>query len=125
MKRAIGRKPRREFARPARKGERMTISEHRTGEGGFVLEVDGRVDTNTSPRLQDAILLALQTEKHVKVDFAKVPYLSSAGLRALLLGHKQAISKGARMELSNPTDFVASVLRSVGFDKVLTITRTP
>jgi anti-anti-sigma factor len=99
----------------------MTISEH-TNDAGIVLAIDGRVDTNTSEQLQSAVLSALQTAKHVTVDFAKVPYLSSAGLRALLLGHKQAISKGATMELANPTDFVKSVLASVGFDKVLRIT---
>jgi anti-anti-sigma factor len=100
----------------------MTISEHTNG-GCAVLEVEGRVDTNTSPQLQDAILAALQTSRSVTVDFAKVPYLSSAGLRALLLGHKQAASKGARIELVNPTEFVMNVLTSVGFDKVLHITR--
>ncbi|MDR2089201.1 MAG: STAS domain-containing protein [Clostridiales Family XIII bacterium] len=98
----------------------MTISEY-TDKDGVVLDVDGRVDTNTSEQLQEAILSALQTTKHVRLDFEKVPYLSSAGLRALLLGHKQALSKGAVLELANPTDFVKSVLASVGFDKVLHI----
>jgi anti-anti-sigma factor len=98
----------------------MTISE-RTDNESIVLEIDGRVDTNTSAQLQEAILAALQNAKSVTVDFEKVPYLSSAGLRALLLGHKQALSKGALMELANPTDFVKSVLASVGFDKVLHI----
>jgi anti-anti-sigma factor len=100
----------------------MTISEY-NDKGNLVLEIDGRVDTNTSEQLQDAILSALQTSKHVRLDFAKVPYLSSAGLRALLLGHKQALSKGAFMEIANPTDFVKGVLASVGFDKVLHITQ--
>jgi anti-anti-sigma factor len=98
----------------------MTISE-RKDNGRIVLEVNGRVDTSTSEQLQEVILAALHKEKHVTVDFANVPYLSSAGLRALLLGHKQALSKGALMELANPTDFVKSVLVSVGFDKVLHI----
>ncbi|MDR2770873.1 MAG: STAS domain-containing protein [Clostridiales Family XIII bacterium] len=101
----------------------MTISE-RTDNEGIVLEVDGRVDTNTSAQLQEAILSALQKAKAVTVDFAKVPYLSSAGLRALLLGHKQAFSKGSVLTLANPTDFVKSVLSSVGFDKVLHIAHT-
>ncbi|MDR1604995.1 MAG: STAS domain-containing protein [Gracilibacteraceae bacterium] len=102
----------------------MTITEH-IDESGVVLVVEGRVDTNTSPQLQNFILAALQTTGHVTVDFAKVPYLSSAGLRALLLGHKQAVSKGAVLELVNPTEFVTSVLNSVGFDKVLRIRPKP
>jgi anti-anti-sigma factor len=102
----------------------MTITEHKD-ESGVVLTVEGRVDTNTSPRLQDSILSALHTAEYVQVDFAKVSYLSSAGLRALLLGHKQAVSKGAVLELANPTEFVQSVLSAVGFDKVLRIRLTP
>jgi anti-anti-sigma factor len=100
----------------------MTISEH-TDNDRIVLDVDGRVDANTSAQLQEAVLNALQTTKHVTLDFAGVMYLSSAGLRALLIGHKQASSKGAVMELANPSDFVTSVLTTVGFDKVLNITR--
>ncbi|MDR1574161.1 MAG: STAS domain-containing protein [Clostridiales Family XIII bacterium] len=99
----------------------MTISEH-TNDAGIVLEVDGRVDANTSDQLQAAVLSALKTAKHVTVDFSKVSYLSSGGLRALLLGHKQALLKGAAMELANPSDFVKSVLVSVGFDKMLRVT---
>jgi anti-anti-sigma factor len=101
----------------------MTISEHKTDDG-VKLAVEGRVDTNASPQLQNAILSALQTAKYVRVDFTKVPYLSSAGLRALLLGHKQAASKGAVMELINPSDFVFSILNSAGFDKIIHITRS-
>ncbi|MDR1247213.1 MAG: STAS domain-containing protein [Clostridiales Family XIII bacterium] len=100
----------------------MTISEH-TDNGRIVLDIEGRVDANTSAQLQDAIITALQTAKPVTVDFANVQYLSSAGLRALLLGHKQATSKGTTMEISNPSDFVTSVLNAVGFDKILHITR--
>jgi anti-anti-sigma factor len=99
----------------------MTISEH-TDNDRVVLYVDGRVDANTSAQLQEAVLSALQTTKHVTLNFAEVQYLSSAGLRALLIGHKQASSKGAVMELANPSDFVMSVLTTVGFDKILNIT---
>ena len=49
------------------------------------LIVEGRVDTNTSPQLQQAILSAFQKSKDVVIDFLNVPYISSAGLRALLM----------------------------------------
>ena len=86
-----------------------------------VLAISGRVDTNTSPQLQVEILKAFQTGKCVVLDFARVPYISSAGLRALLIGQKTASSKGAVMELVNVNDMVMAVLNSVGFSKVLTI----
>ena len=85
------------------------------------LLVDGRVDTNTSPQLQQAILNAYQKKKDVVVDFLNVPYISSAGLRALLIGQKTAASKGGSMKLTNVSDVVMNILEMSGFSKILKI----
>ena len=85
------------------------------------LMVDGRVDTNTSPQLQEAILNAFQKNKSVVVDFLNVAYISSAGLRALLIGQKTAASKGGSMKLTNIGSTVKQVLDMSGFSKILTI----
>lgn len=98
----------------------MTITAIQTG-GQITLSIEGRVDTNTSPQLQGEILKSFQSAKSLILDFEKVPYISSAGLRALLIGQKTASSKGASMELINVTGVVMSVLESVGFSKILTI----
>ncbi|MCL1822989.1 MAG: STAS domain-containing protein [Oscillospiraceae bacterium] len=91
-------------------------------EGQFVvLFISGRIDTITSPQLQAAILKEFQTGKFLMLDFASVQYVSSAGLRALLIGQKTAASKGGAMELRNVSGMVMSVLDSVGFSKILTI----
>ena len=58
----------------------MTISST-VKDNCAVLLIDGRVDTNTSPQLQSAILNAFQRASHIVLDFEKVPYISSAGLR--------------------------------------------
>ena len=98
----------------------MTITTNQSGNQ-ITLMIEGRIDTNTSPQLQNEILKAFQNAKSLVLDFAKVPYISSAGLRALLIGQKTAVSKGATMELLNVTGVVMSVLKSVGFTKILTI----
>lgn len=85
------------------------------------LIVEGRVDTNTSPQLQTAILGAFQKKKDVVVDFLNVPYISSAGLRALLIGQKTAASKGGSMKLTNVADAVMNILDMSGFSKILKI----
>lgn len=85
------------------------------------LLVDGRVDTNTSPQLQQAILNAFQKKKDVVVDFLNVPYISSAGLRAILIGQKTAASKGGSMKLTNVSDVVMNILEMSGFSKILKI----
>ena len=98
----------------------MEITTGREGQYA-VLSISGRVDTITSPQLQAAILKEFQTDKFIILDFANVQYVSSAGLRALLIGQKTAASKGGAMELRNVSDMVMSVLNSVGFSKILTI----
>lgn len=85
------------------------------------LIVDGRVDTNTSPQLQQAILSAFQKSKDIVVDFLNVPYISSAGLRALLIGQKTATSKGGSMKVTNVSETVMNILEMSGFSKILKI----
>ena len=98
----------------------MTITKHQTGDA-VTLEIEGRVDTSTSPELQKAILEAFQTAKQLTLDMAKVAYISSAGLRALLIGQKTASSKRGVMELHNVTASVKDVLDCVGFSQILTL----
>ncbi len=85
------------------------------------LIVEGRVDTNTSPQLQQAILSAFQKSKDIVVDFLNVPYISSAGLRALLIGQKTATSKGGSMKVTNVSETVMNILEMSGFSKILKI----
>lgn len=98
----------------------MTITTKKEGNSA-VLTVNGRVDTNTSPQLQSEILRAFQAATNVVLDFEGVPYISSAGLRALLIGQKTAKSKRGTMELIHVSDMVMAVLDSVGFSSILTV----
>ncbi len=90
-------------------------------KNGVTLAPDGRIDTITAPQLQSAILQAFQSEKKVVLDFAKVPYISSAGLRALLIGQKTASAKGGSMTLCHVSQTVMSVLDMSGFSSILNI----
>ncbi len=98
----------------------MTITETRQADI-VQLSVEGRVDTNTSPQLQKAILQAFQKGKQVVIDLEKVDYVSSSGLRALLIGQKTANSKGGSMKLINVCSGVMKVFEMTGFSKMLTI----
>lgn len=98
----------------------MTITTKQDGSQ-ITLAIEGRVDTNTSPQLQAEILKSFQSAQTITLDFKDVPYISSSGLRALLIGQKTAASKKAVMELTNVSPAVMSVLESVGFAKILTI----
>ncbi|MCD8130225.1 MAG: STAS domain-containing protein [Lachnospiraceae bacterium] len=98
----------------------MTITETRQGET-VQLNVEGRVDTNTSPQLQKSILQAFQKGNAVVLNLERVDYVSSSGLRALLIGQKTASSKGGSMKLTHVCDAVMKVFDMTGFSKMLTI----
>lgn len=98
----------------------MNISETRSGDV-IQIKIDGRVDTTTSPQLQNAILQAFQKGSKLVLDFSDVEYVSSAGLRALLIGQKTANSKGGSMTLVNVADAVLQVFKMSGFSGILHI----
>ena len=98
----------------------MNISEIRSGDV-IQIKIDGRVDTTTSPQLQNAILLAFQKGNKLVLDFSDVEYVSSAGLRALLIGQKTANSKGGSMTLLHVADAVLQVFKMSGFSGILHI----
>ena len=98
----------------------MTVSETK-GEGMIQLSVDGNIDTNTAPRLQQSLLAAFQKSKNVVLDLNTCPYLSSAGLRALLIGQKTASSKGGSLKICNVQEPVMKVFQMTKFDQVLNL----
>ena len=98
----------------------MTITKKQNGDA-VTLFIEGRVDTTTSPELQKEILAAFQVAKNLTLDMEKMAYISSAGLRALLIGQKTATSKRGMMELVNVKPLVQEVLDTVGFSDILNI----
>src|SRR5712691_3335609 len=58
--------------------------------GIVVLGLKGKLDTSTAPQLQEKLFASITGgEKQFAIDCAQLEYISSAGLRALLLAAKQ------------------------------------
>ena len=98
----------------------MKLVESRDGDI-ITIAIEGRVDTVTSPDLQNGILKAFQKSNKLILDFEKCDYISSAGLRALLIGQKTATSKKGFMKLIKVSEIVLSVFEVTGFESILTI----
>lgn len=98
----------------------MEIEEFRDGNR-LVLKVCGRIDTNTSAQFQEKVLNSLRKSPEITLDMAEVDYVSSAGLRGLLIGEQTAKSKQGEMKLICVHEEVMNVFRMTGFDKVLCI----
>ncbi len=98
----------------------MNITEVRNGNNVH-MEVEGRIDSSTCAEFQDRLLKAFLHSTTVTLDLAGVVQLSSAALRALMLGKKTAESKGGSLVVLNANPAVSDVFRVTGFDKLLDI----
>ena len=58
-------------------------------EGLLTIKLSGRLDTNTAPALEQVINEELTDVTLLILDLADLEYISSAGLRVILLAHKK------------------------------------
>ena len=89
--------------------------------GRLVFVLEGRLDTTTASQLEEVLLPAFGETKEVELDFTKLDYVSSAGLRILLMGHQEAASKGGTLTLRGISDGIRDLLAMTGFTDVFTI----
>jgi anti-sigma B factor antagonist len=80
-----------------------------------IMNVKGRVDSNTAPELDSALENLLKNEKNkIVLNLKAVDYLSSAGLRALVKALKEAQQSGGDLHLAAVSEPIEVVLRTVG-----------
>ena len=84
------------------------------------LSIEGRIDTTTAPVLEEEIKQSVSDVSELVMDFEKVEYISSAGLRVLLSTQKVMNKQGA-MNLINVSEEVKEVFDITGFSDILTI----
>lgn len=92
-----------------------------TENGQIVLNLTGRLDTTTAPDFQKTLLDEIQTGKNIILDFSGLAYVSSAGLRTLLIGQKTVAAGNQTMTLRQVSDEIMEVFDMTGFSDILTI----
>lgn len=98
----------------------MDVKKSKTGTDLFV-EITGRIDSVTAPQLHEILTDSIDGIKSLVLDFAKVDYVSSAGLRVLLNTLKLMNKAGGSMVVRHPHQDVMDVFVMTGFDNILTI----
>ena len=97
----------------------MKIEKKQDG-GALVIALEGRLDTTTAPELERELKDSLGGITELTFDMARLDYISSAGLRVLLLAHKTMKKQGG-MKLINLSEIVREVLDVTGFSDILTV----
>ncbi len=96
----------------------MTITKNQNGTA-LEIALEGRLDTVTAPQLE-AELKNLADAETLTLDFSKLEYISSAGLRVLLSAHKAMSGKGG-MKVVHVNEIVQEVFEVTGFSDILDI----
>jgi anti-anti-sigma factor len=99
----------------------MEISEDREGNV-FVLSPVGRINNDTSPVFQARLVDCVGSgAANVLVDLAHVEYISSAGLRALMIASKQSKATGGRLAVAALTPIVNEIFTISHFGLVVQV----
>ena len=82
--------------------------------------LEGRLDTTTSPKLEEEIRADIGGITELVFDLSELAYISSAGLRVLLAAQKIMNEQGT-MTVKNVSDEIMEIFEMTGFSEILTI----
>ncbi|WP_248962184.1 STAS domain-containing protein [Sphaerisporangium perillae] len=94
----------------------MTVNvSTRTADGVTVARVEGEITSTTAPGVQDRLLPLVGGSGRLLIDFSAVPYVSSAGLRMLLILYRRAEQAQTGVVLGGLSEEVRFVMSATGF----------
>lgn len=97
----------------------MTI-EKVENNGGLLIALAGRLDTRTAPQFEAELKGSIDGIKELTLDFEKLEYISSAGLRILLWAQK-AMDKEGKLVIRNVNEIIMEIFEVTGFIDILSI----
>lgn len=102
----------------------MNIQETKQGKTS-IIGVEGRLDSMSAPDFEKRLLQLIdEGNVFIALNCAKLDYVSSAGLRAILSAAKRAKQAHGKLTLGNPSQQVGEILDIAGFASILPIFKT-
>ena len=89
-------------------------------ETKLTVALEGRLDTTTAPELEQSLQESISDASELVMDFEKLEYISSAGLRVLLSAQKIMNRQGS-MKVIHVNETIMEILEVTGFVDILTI----
>jgi anti-sigma B factor antagonist len=89
-------------------------------ENKLIIKLNGRLDTNTAPELEEELKKDLPNVTKLILNFEDLIYISSAGLRVLLSTQK-IMNKQGSMVIENVNDLIMEIFEATGFIDILKI----
>ncbi len=99
----------------------MGISAERAN-GTVIAKADGRIDSSNSREFHSELeAVVADSDAALVLDFEDVVYISSAGMRVILLTAKSLQKSGMKFALCSMNDSIREVFKISGFEKVIEI----
>lgn len=95
-----------------------------TNENVVIITIEGSIDSKTAGGLQAQIMEKVLETNHALLNLSKVDFVSSAGLRVLLMVYRQIKSKNGKVILVGVSDEIKDVMSMTGFISFFRITDT-
>ena len=93
--------------------------------GTLTFQIDERLDITGSEKVKKELYGLLDGVGKLELDLDGLDYVSSAGLRLLLIIKKKIDAKGGTMKLLNVSPEVMKIFQMTGFDRILSIEMKP
>ena len=89
-------------------------------DGVYVVSVQGEIDGSTAPELQDAVMPLLVQDSRVVLELSSVSFMSSAGLRAMLMFYRHTTEANSKLVLVGVSHEIQEAMKATGFLKYFT-----
>lgn len=98
----------------------MNINEEQLQNGITKINLSGRMDIEGVAQIEIKFAgMSSAPNSAIIVDMTEVPYMSSIGIRALLMNAKSVGKRGGKLVLLNPAPNVRNVLETSGIDQII------
>ena len=102
-------------------GALMDMDVNEAADGVTHVVLDGRFDIAGAQEVDPRFVTLAKSSASLVVDLAKVSFIASLGVRTLMVSAKTLIRRGADMAVCGANENVEKVLRSTGFDEIVSL----
>ena len=87
----------------------------------LTVKPEGRLDTATSPELEKRMAPEMEGMTEIIIDMERVEYISSSGLRVLLVAEQEMQDRDGQMKVIHVNEHIMKILDITGFLDIITV----
>ena len=94
-------------------------------DNALVLQPVGRLDSSNARAFEKLVITHISTgELHLVVDFSRLVFISSSGMRVLLIAAKKLQHKSGALVLCSMRDSIREIFSISGFDHIIPVCKS-